>query len=236
MQASYLLGKSIRQIAREQHRDPATVSRIVKSAQMDRMVLDMKQKFFGKLLPKALQSVQFVLEEETDGRLGYQVLKDSGVIPNEEETLAEHVSGREAAGQNQENKPGVKRYLPALTDIAYERTKAFNQPLFDPDEPSDEVEIKKLARDLVKKTAKVPEEWLKVPSGCKRCLDALEKVLGRMPRDGGTNRKKTARSTRNRLFRMGSIEIQANSPAKSWHKRVFPAAPELQSSHRRSRV
>ena len=50
---------SIRQIAREMHRDPATVSKIVKSSEMDRIVLDMKQKFFGKLLPKALQSVQF---------------------------------------------------------------------------------------------------------------------------------------------------------------------------------
>jgi 1,4-dihydroxy-2-naphthoyl-CoA synthase len=85
MQASYLLGKSIRQIAREMHRDPATVSKIVKSAQMDRIVLDMKKKFFGKLLPKALKSIQFALDEETDGRLGYQVLKDSGVTPNQKE-------------------------------------------------------------------------------------------------------------------------------------------------------
>jgi hypothetical protein len=85
MQASYLLGKSIRQIAREMHRDPATVSKIVKSSEMDRIVLDMKEKFFGKLLPKALQSVLFALDEETDGRLGYQVMKDSGVIPRQKE-------------------------------------------------------------------------------------------------------------------------------------------------------
>jgi 1,4-dihydroxy-2-naphthoyl-CoA synthase len=90
MHASYLLGKSIRQIAREQHRDPATVSKIVKSSEMDRIVLDMREKFFGKLLPKALKSIQFALDEETDGRLGYQVLKDSGVIPKEKETADEH--------------------------------------------------------------------------------------------------------------------------------------------------
>jgi hypothetical protein len=69
MQASYLLGKSIRQIARKQHRDPATVSKIVKSSEMDRIVLDMREKFFGKLLPRALESIQFALDEETDGRL-----------------------------------------------------------------------------------------------------------------------------------------------------------------------
>jgi 1,4-dihydroxy-2-naphthoyl-CoA synthase len=85
MQASYLLGKSIRQIARETKRDPATVSKIVKSSEMDRIVLDMKQKFFGKLLPRALKSIQFALDEETDGRLGYQVMKDSGVIPSQKE-------------------------------------------------------------------------------------------------------------------------------------------------------
>jgi len=114
MQASYLVGKSIRQIAREMHRDPATISKIVKSSEMDRIVLDMREKFFGELLPRALRSVLFALDEETDGRLGYQVMKDSGVIPNEQETLAEHVSEKEAR-QNQENEPGVKRYLHVLT-------------------------------------------------------------------------------------------------------------------------
>ena len=91
MQASYLLGKSIRQIAREQHRDPATVSKIVKSPQMERVVLDMKEKFFGELIPRALQSVKFALEVETDGRLGYQVLVDSGVIPREKQLPDQHV-------------------------------------------------------------------------------------------------------------------------------------------------
>jgi DNA-binding MarR family transcriptional regulator len=38
MQAGYLLGKSIRQIAREMHRDPATVSKILKSSEMERIV------------------------------------------------------------------------------------------------------------------------------------------------------------------------------------------------------
>jgi 1,4-dihydroxy-2-naphthoyl-CoA synthase len=90
MQASYLLGKSIRQIAREQHRDPATVSKIVKSREMDKVVRDMREKFFGELLPRALASIQFALDEETDGRLGYQVLKDSGVIPREKQILDKH--------------------------------------------------------------------------------------------------------------------------------------------------
>ena len=57
---------------------------------MAQIVLDMKEKFFGELLPRALQSVQFALDEETDGRLGYQVLKDSGVIPLEKQTLDKH--------------------------------------------------------------------------------------------------------------------------------------------------
>jgi hypothetical protein len=91
MQASYLLGKSIRQIAREQKRDTATVSKIVKSPEMDRIVRDMREKFFGELLPRALRSVQFGLDEETDGKLGYQVMKDSGIVPNEKEKLTEDV-------------------------------------------------------------------------------------------------------------------------------------------------
>jgi hypothetical protein len=93
MQASYLLGKSIRQIAREMHRDPATVSKIVKSSEMERIVLDMKEKFFGELLPRALQLVLFALDEETDGRLGYQVMKDAGVVPNQKEILETRALG-----------------------------------------------------------------------------------------------------------------------------------------------
>jgi hypothetical protein len=37
---------------------------------------------------------------------------------------------------------------------------------------------------------KVPEEWLKVPSDRKRCLEALEKVLDRTLRGSGTNEKR----------------------------------------------
>jgi len=139
MQASYLLGKSIRQIAREQHRDPATVSKIVKSQQMAQMVLDMKEKFFGKLLPRALQSVQFALEEETDGRLGYQVLKDAGVIPREKQIPDQHVLEAEA-DQDKDYQQGVKKCAQRLAEIAIERGKIFNQPLFETDGLPGEVE------------------------------------------------------------------------------------------------
>jgi hypothetical protein len=69
-----------------------------------------------EIVAQSVKVCPVALDEETDGRLGYQVLKDSGVIPNEQETLAEHVSRTEAC-QNPENKLGVKRYLHALADI-----------------------------------------------------------------------------------------------------------------------
>jgi hypothetical protein len=78
---------------------------------MDKIVLDMRERFFGELLPRALQSVQFALDEEKDGRLGYQLMKDSRVIPREKQRLDQYDA---PVVQYQEHKRGVKRIIRGL--------------------------------------------------------------------------------------------------------------------------
>ena len=66
------------------------------------------------------------LEDETDGRLGYQVFKDSGMIPNEKETVGEHVLDSEGV-QDGGHQQGVKKCVQGLSEIA-DRTGKDIQP------------------------------------------------------------------------------------------------------------
>jgi hypothetical protein len=72
------------------------------------------------------------LDEETEGRLGYQVLQDAGVVPLEKRSTAQHVAEAEA-GQDGDRQQRVEKCAQRLAEIAIERAKAFGQPLFKPD-------------------------------------------------------------------------------------------------------
>jgi hypothetical protein len=83
----YIGGDSIRQIAREERRDRATVTKIVRSAEMHTFVQKMRERYFG-LGFDALNAVQHNLQVQKDGRLGRQLLNDIGVIPSAQERFA----------------------------------------------------------------------------------------------------------------------------------------------------
>jgi hypothetical protein len=83
----YVAGDSIREIAREEQRDRATVTKIVRSDEMNAVVQKMRERYYG-LGFDALNAVQQTLQVQKDGRLGRQVLTDIGVIPSAEERFA----------------------------------------------------------------------------------------------------------------------------------------------------
>jgi hypothetical protein len=83
----YVGGESIRQIARAEHRDRATVTKIVRSDEMNTVVQKMRERYYG-LGFDALDAVQHTLQIRKDGVLGRQVLTDIGVIPSAEERYA----------------------------------------------------------------------------------------------------------------------------------------------------
>jgi hypothetical protein len=83
----YVGGDSIRQIAREEQRDRATVTKIVRSDEMNAVVQKMRERYYG-LGFDALDAVQHTLQVRKDGGLGRQVLTDIGVIPSPEERYA----------------------------------------------------------------------------------------------------------------------------------------------------
>jgi hypothetical protein len=83
----YIGGDSIRQIAREEKRDRATITKIVRSEEMQTFVQEMRERYYG-LGFDALNAIQHTLQVRKDGGLGRQVLTDIGVIPSAEERFA----------------------------------------------------------------------------------------------------------------------------------------------------
>ena len=83
----YVGGDSIRQIAREEQRDRATVTKIVRSDEMNAVVQKMRERYYG-LGFDALDAIQHGLQVQKDGRLGRQLLVDIGVAPSPAEIYA----------------------------------------------------------------------------------------------------------------------------------------------------
>jgi hypothetical protein len=83
----YVSGESIREIAREERRDRATVTKIVRSDEMNAVVQKMRATYYA-LGFDALNAVQHTLRVRKDGGLGRHVLSDIGVIPSPEERHA----------------------------------------------------------------------------------------------------------------------------------------------------
>jgi hypothetical protein len=83
----YVGGDSIREIARAEKRDRATVTKIVRSDEMNAVVQEMRERYYA-LGFDALDAVQHTLRVRRDGGLGRQVLTDIGVIPSPEERHA----------------------------------------------------------------------------------------------------------------------------------------------------
>jgi hypothetical protein len=80
----YIDGKSIRQIAREERRDRATVTKIVRSDEMQVFLQTMRERFRG-LAFDAMDAVQHSLRQRNDPRLAYRLLCDIGIVPSAEE-------------------------------------------------------------------------------------------------------------------------------------------------------
>ena len=77
----YIAGDSIREIAREEQRDRATVTKIVRSDEMQNFVQHMRERFYG-LGIDAMDAVSHALRVQKNAAIGYRLLADIGVIPS----------------------------------------------------------------------------------------------------------------------------------------------------------
>jgi DNA-binding CsgD family transcriptional regulator len=82
----FLAGYGYSAIARQLHRNRRTVTRICKSPEIEAKMEELK----GRLLGESddwVESINFAVRHEMDGRLAYQLAKDFGVIPSPAKNL-----------------------------------------------------------------------------------------------------------------------------------------------------
>jgi hypothetical protein len=79
----FVQGKPIRQISREEGRSRGTITKIVRSQEVQSYVTDLRERYIG-LGREALDSLTRALRSSKDGKLGHQILADIGVISNDQ--------------------------------------------------------------------------------------------------------------------------------------------------------
>jgi hypothetical protein len=77
-------GHSQREISRVLHLSPHTVAKVVKTEDFQNFIRSQREQLFG-ITSLALESLRALVA--TDGRLGYILLKDLGVVPDREAML-----------------------------------------------------------------------------------------------------------------------------------------------------
>jgi len=80
----YARGESIVQIAKEERRNRETITKIVRSDEMQAFVRQMREEFYG-LAFDAMKSLRLAIQNNDDPRIAYQLLRDTGIIPTEHE-------------------------------------------------------------------------------------------------------------------------------------------------------
>ncbi len=82
----HILGQSQREIARAERRSRPTIARIINGEEMQAFVQEMRERFYA-LVPDALATIEYALQEQSDARIAYDILRDVGVAPRKGEPL-----------------------------------------------------------------------------------------------------------------------------------------------------
>ena len=127
----YVAGESIVKISREEHRNRETVTRIVRSEDMERFVRAMREQLYG-LTGDALTAIRHSLQEKKDGRLAFDILSAIGVIPSSEDR---RLMAAEAARTQTQGNAVQRKVREQLIDLFCAHGKMFGStsPEFEAD-------------------------------------------------------------------------------------------------------
>lgn len=124
----HVAGESVRKISREEGRDRAAVTKIVKSEDMAALVRCLREQLYG-MAGQALQTVLEGMTERKNELLAYKLLVDLGVIPTAEERM--QLQSTPAVG---DPKQGFKDQLAKIVQIQLERRHIYGTPFPELDE------------------------------------------------------------------------------------------------------
>lgn len=141
----YVAGESIVKISREEHRNRETVTRIVRSEDMERFVRAMREQLYG-LAGDALVALRHSLREKKDGRLAIDVLSAIGVIPSVEDR--QKIAAE--AAREQTSDTGERKIVGQFVDLFCARAKMFGSRI-----PQFEADLNKVGGHLNSDTGKI---------------------------------------------------------------------------------
>lgn len=120
--ARHIAGESLSEIARKEGRHRATVTKLVRSEEAGQFVADMRAQLYG-YLDTAMSAVLAGLRSN-DHEFAYQILKDLGVVPSEEERRQMQVL--EPAKNEDERRRDITA---KLIGIALDRHRIYGTPM-----------------------------------------------------------------------------------------------------------
>jgi hypothetical protein len=135
-------GAGIREICRTIGRSPAAVSKIVRAEERDQKSEETKGKIWG-MIEEMLQSVNYAVQNEVDGRLAHTLLRDLGILVEQKRQVQLEVQRSMQPGEiiDIEDKL-VDDWSRKLGVLALEKAKVYGGTL---PEGLDEKLLKKLA-------------------------------------------------------------------------------------------
>jgi hypothetical protein len=119
--SKFIEGKGIRQISREEGRSRETITKIVRSEDVQCYVADLKQQYVS-LGHLALETLTRALRSSKDGKLAHQILVDIGVSTAQ-------VAAEAVQSDNYDEEREVQIMMGRLVQAAAVRLKAYGLPM-----------------------------------------------------------------------------------------------------------
>jgi hypothetical protein len=126
----FVAGKNITQIAKIEKRHWTTVAKIVKEKDLQEYVKDLRAKFYGQLEDVLIAVLQYVKNGKDGGLLGYRMLVDAGVIPQNDGKHHPVMETQKPADlQPDSEQARIKMIANEMVRRAIERQRFFAEPL-----------------------------------------------------------------------------------------------------------
>ena len=121
--SKFIQGQGIRQIAREEGRSRETISKIVRSEDVQKYVAELREQYIG-LGREAMAALTRALRTSKDGKLAHQILLDIGVV--RDQVAAEDATAQTSA---RDEETEVLLMTGRLVQAAAVRAKTYGIPL-----------------------------------------------------------------------------------------------------------
>lgn len=144
IKAKFISGKNISQIAREEARHWTTVKRIVEEKDVQEYVEDLRARFYGALEEMLFAAVRYARDGKDGGWLAYEMLKDSGVIPQRDGKHHPAMAAQEQVNSKpNSDQARIRMIATAMVEGALARQRFFAEPLPEMDATEEEVRPKR---------------------------------------------------------------------------------------------